>query len=152
TPKWPRSPSRGASKPCGRTRLCAAPRRDLQRQKPSNCCGNGNSVVAPELSQAPMTAEKSWRRALLPVTATLREAIRNLDDSALQIVLIVSDEDVLLGTLTDGDIRRGLLRGLDLGCPIDSLMMREPLVVPEGMPPRAVARLMQMNRIHQLPV
>jgi dTDP-glucose pyrophosphorylase len=104
------------------------------------------------LSQAPTTAEKSWRRALLPVTATLRAAIRNLDESALQIILVVSEDDVLLGTVTDGDIRRGLLRGLDLSCAIDSLMMREPLVVPEGMPPRAVAQLMQMNKIHQLPV
>jgi dTDP-glucose pyrophosphorylase len=89
---------------------------------------------------------------LLPATATLQEAIRNLDESALQIILVVSAEDVLLGTLTDGDIRRGLLRGLDMSCAIDSLMTREPLVVPEGIAQNTVAQLMQMNKIHQLPV
>jgi dTDP-glucose pyrophosphorylase len=89
---------------------------------------------------------------LLPATATLQEAIRNLDESALQIILVVSAEDVLLGTLTDGDIRRGLLRGLDMSCAIDSLMTREPLVVPEGIAHNTVAQLMQMNKIHQLPV
>jgi dTDP-glucose pyrophosphorylase len=102
--------------------------------------------------QVPTTAEKSWRRALLPATATLQEAIRNLDESALQIILVVSAEDVLLGTLTDGDIRRALLRGLDMSATVDSLMTREPLVVPEGIAPKAVAQLMQMNKIHQLPV
>jgi len=57
------------------------------------------------------TLEDTWRKALLPADATLQQAIRNLDDSALQIVLVVSPEGVLLGTITDGDIRRGLLRG-----------------------------------------
>ena len=97
-------------------------------------------------------SEQSWRKALLPATATLQQAIRNLNDSALQIILVVSDHDTLLGTLTDGDIRRGLLRGLDLNSPIDLLMTREPLVIPEGMPRSTVLKLMQTNRIHQLPV
>jgi NDP-sugar pyrophosphorylase family protein len=67
-------------------------------------------------------------------------------------VLVVGDGDVLVGALTDGDIRRGLLRGADLGTTIESLMTREPLVVPQGMPRPAVVQLMQTNRIHQLPV
>ncbi len=104
------------------------------------------------MPEAPATAEKRWRKALLPADATLTQAIRNLDESALQIILVVSADDVLLGTLTDGDIRRGLLRGLDMNCSIDGLMKREPLMVPEGVPANAVAQIMQMNKIHQLPV
>jgi dTDP-glucose pyrophosphorylase len=96
--------------------------------------------------------QKSWRKTLLPATATLRDAIHNLDASALQIILVVAEDDVLLGTLTDGDIRRGLLQGLDMNCAVDALMTREPLVVPEGVPTKVIAQLMQMNRIHQLPV
>jgi dTDP-glucose pyrophosphorylase len=88
----------------------------------------------------------------LPPSATLKEAIRNLDASALQIIMVVREDGVLLGTLTDGDIRRGLLRGLDMSTAIDSLMTREPLMVPEGIPQQVVAQLMQVNRIHQLPV
>jgi dTDP-glucose pyrophosphorylase len=107
------------------------------------------------VSQGPTTTDRSelsWRKALLPATATLQQAIRNLNDSTLQIILVVAEHDVLLGTLTDGDIRRGLLRGSDLNCAIDSLMKREPLVVPEGIPRTTVLRLMQTNKIHQLPV
>ncbi len=104
------------------------------------------------MPHASTNAERSWRKALLPPTATLQDAIHNLDESALQIILVVSADEVLLGTLTDGDIRRGLLRGLDMSCAIDSLMTREPLMVPEGIPAKAVMQLMQTNRIHQLPV
>jgi dTDP-glucose pyrophosphorylase len=93
-----------------------------------------------------------WRRALLPADATLQQAIRNLDDTGLQIALVVSGENVLLGTITDGDIRRGLLRGLDLGSRIEQIMYREPLVVPPTLGRDTVLQLMQANRFHQLPV
>lgn len=97
------------------------------------------------------TAE-GWRRALLPPMATLRQAIRNLDETALQIVLIVGSNGVLVGTVTDGDIRRGLLRGLDLGSPVSEIVHREPLVAPPQLARETVLQLMQANKVHQLPV
>ncbi len=93
-----------------------------------------------------------WRKTLLPVSATIQDAIRNLDESALQIVLVISPEGTLVGTVTDGDIRRGLLRGLDLKNPVDAIMYREPLVVPPLLDQEAVLQLMHANRIRQLPV
>ncbi len=95
---------------------------------------------------------EAWRKALIPATATLRQAIRNLDETALQIALVVSPEGVLLGTITDGDIRRGLLRGLDLDSVVEAIMYREPLVVPPTLGREIVLQLMQANRFHQLPI
>jgi dTDP-glucose pyrophosphorylase len=94
----------------------------------------------------------SWRRALLSPEATLQDSIRNLDQSGLQIVLVVSAGDILVGTVTDGDIRRGLLRGCDMKSPIGAITQREPLVVPPQLGREVVLHLMQANRIHQLPV
>jgi dTDP-glucose pyrophosphorylase len=108
----------------------------------------GNSVSDNDKA----VSAEPWRKAVLGPGATLRQAVRNLDESALQIVLVVSEDGALLGTLTDGDIRRGLLRGLDLNCVIDQLISREPLVVPEVIPRDTVLQLMQANKIHQLPV
>jgi len=99
----------------------------------------------------PMTVEP-WRKALLRADATFQQAIRSLDESALQIILVVSADGTLLGTLTDGDIRRGLLRGLDLGSTIDAIINREPLVAPPQLGRDIVLQLMQANKIHQLPV
>jgi dTDP-glucose pyrophosphorylase len=98
------------------------------------------------------TSETNWRRALLPAGSTIREAIRNLDQSHVQVVLVVSRDGLLLGTITDGDIRRGLLRGLDLGSGIDSVVHRNPFVVPSQMSHDMVLHLMQANKIRQLPV
>ena len=71
------------------------------------------SVVFPENS-----AER-WKNALIPADSSVADAIRNLDRSGLQIALVVSQDYGLLGTLTDGDIRRGLLRGLTMASSIE---------------------------------
>jgi dTDP-glucose pyrophosphorylase len=94
----------------------------------------------------------AWHRALLPATATVQDAIRNLDETALQIALVVSGDGTLIGTITDGDIRRALLRGLGLDSPLDSVTFREALVVPSQLPRETVLSLMQANEIHALPV
>jgi dTDP-glucose pyrophosphorylase len=100
----------------------------------------------------PENSIEPWRKALLTNGATMREAIRILDEAALQIVLVVSVDGVLLGTLTDGDIRRGLLSGLDMNNSISSIIRHEPLVVPPELDHDTVLQLMQANKIHQLPV
>jgi dTDP-glucose pyrophosphorylase len=97
-------------------------------------------------------ASDRWRCALMPAEITLQLAIRNLDETGLQIIMVISGDGTLIGTLTDGDIRRGLLRGLDLNSRIDSIIFREPLVVPLQVGRETVLQLMQANKIHQLPV
>jgi dTDP-glucose pyrophosphorylase len=95
---------------------------------------------------------ENWRKTLLPPDATLQEAIRNLDESSLQIVILVSNDGILAGTLTDGDIRRGLLAGLDLRSPITTIIYREPVVVPPQLDRHTVFQIMQANEIRALPV
>jgi dTDP-glucose pyrophosphorylase len=84
--------------------------------------------------------------------ATLQQAIRNLDETGLQVVLTIDTDGALSGTLTDGDIRRGLIRGLTLESSIETIIYRNPLVVPPEMGTDVVLHLMQANKIHQLPV
>lgn len=92
-----------------------------------------------------------WR-AVMPPDATIQQAIQNLDETSLQIVLVVDGEGVLVGTVTDGDIRRGLLRGLSLETRIESIAFRNSLVVPPELGRETVLQLMQANKIRQLPV
>lgn len=95
---------------------------------------------------------ENWRKTLLPLSSTLQEAIRNLNASSLQIALVVEPGDSLVGTLTDGDIRRGLLRDMSLDSPIETLVRREALVAPPQWSRKTVLQLMQANKIHHLPI
>ncbi len=94
----------------------------------------------------------SWKQAVLYPGSLLKDAIRNLNESALQVVLVSTEDGILVGTLTDGDIRRGLLRGVAIDGSIDELINHHPLVVPPQLGSEAVLNLMKANRIHQLPI
>ena len=48
----------------------------------------------------------------------VREAIKVIDEAVLQVALVVDTESRLIGTVTDGDIRRGILRGVNLDAPM----------------------------------
>lgn len=96
--------------------------------------------------------EERWRQAILPAHATIEQAIRNLDQVAIKIVLVVNEAGALEGTICDGDIRRGLLKGLDLNSPITSVIHRNALVVPPEMEREMVMQLMVANKIQQIPV
>lgn len=98
------------------------------------------------------TTEEIWRRAILPSSATVEQAIQNLNQVAIKIVLVVNANGELEGTISDGDIRRGLLKGLNLKSSIESVIHRNALVVPPQMGRDLVMRLMVANKIQQIPV
>lgn len=97
-------------------------------------------------------AESIWREAVLSPSASIKQAITTLNETGLQIILVLDAHDTLLGTLTDGDIRRGLLKGLTLDDAIESAMRSNSLVVPPEMGRDMVLQLMKANRLRQLPV
>lgn len=99
-----------------------------------------------------MISEKSTNRALMSHLGSIEDAIKILIDSSLGIVLIVDSDLKLLGTVTDGDIRRGLLRGLTLSSPISEVINLKPIVVPKTFTREAVKKVMSANRIFQIPV
>lgn len=94
----------------------------------------------------------AWRKVLLEKSVSLQRAIRSLEESGMQIVVVVDEGCVLVGTVTDGDIRRGLLRGMDLDSCIDSIVNHDALVIPPQMGREMALQLMQANVIHALPV
>ena len=96
--------------------------------------------------------KRDWKKALLAESATVKQAIENINESALQIAMVVADDGFLTGTITDGDIRRGLLRGLDMSSSVDKVVHRNPMVVPPEMNREMVLHLMRVNKITRIPV
>jgi dTDP-glucose pyrophosphorylase len=98
------------------------------------------------------SSEAFWQKAILPVESTLQQVIQSLDASGVRIVLVVNKAGELEGTLSDGDIRRGLLKGLDLNSSITRILLHNPLVVPPELERELVMQLMIANKIQQIPV
>ena len=96
--------------------------------------------------------QKDLKVCTLNINSTVKDVITNLNKSSMQIAIINSQSGNLLGVITDGDIRRGLLRGLDLNSKISSLIKKNPMVVEKNTSPKTVEYLMKTKVLLHLPV
>ncbi|WP_428623814.1 nucleotidyltransferase family protein [Sedimenticola sp.] len=93
-----------------------------------------------------------WKKSLVGADASLRNAIQAINDAATQIALIVDDQMRLLGTLSDGDVRRALLGGATLETPVNTIMHKNPTVARISDDRAARLEIMHRKVIHQLPI
>lgn len=85
-------------------------------------------------------------------SATLLQTIEAINRGAKQISLVVDADGKLLGTVTDGDIRRGLLRGLGVEAPVTQVMNTKPHTATIDDNGRDVMTREIPHMIHQVPV
>lgn len=95
---------------------------------------------------------KEWEHILIAPESSLRDALRGIDEGGVQIVLVVDPERKLLGTLSDGDVRRGLLSGATLDTRVSEIMHLGPTVARDTDPRPAIFAKMRRLGLHQLPV
>jgi len=76
---------------------------------------------------------RHYKEHLIPTGTTIREALKVLDKLAKDAISFVVDEkDTLLGSLTDGDVRRGLIKGAELEQPVDDIIQSHPRSLRKG--------------------
>jgi nucleotide sugar dehydrogenase len=73
-------------------------------------------------------------------SVTIRSAMDVISNAVMVgaptgIVLVVDDDERLLGIMTDGDVRRGLLRGASLDDTVESIMVRDPVTLSSSLTP-----------------
>lgn len=95
---------------------------------------------------------KKWQKTLVNQNHTLLETMKIIDDSSLQFAVVVDEEQHLLGTVTDGDIRRGILRGEGLDVKITSIMNPNPITAKGGQRYHKYKQLMKSKMLKQLPI
>ncbi len=95
---------------------------------------------------------KSWRKAVVGPQATVGQAIAAIESGSIQIALVLDERNRLLGVVTDGDVRRGLLRGTPLTGPATDIMNRAPVSASSTMPREDRLHLMRQKSIKQLPL
>lgn len=85
-------------------------------------------------------------------SCTLRDALLRLDTTARGLLMVLSEEGQLVRTLTDGDLRRARLSGLDDATLVRELPTQPPQVVHEDAAASAVLELMDRHQIDHIPV
>jgi dTDP-glucose pyrophosphorylase/CBS domain-containing protein len=95
----------------------------------------------------------------LPLKATARQAIQSLNTSRKGIVLVVEEKNRLLGTITDGDIRRTLLDKLSLDLTLEEILARKkdiansvPVIANLWDGAEKCLQLMRQYQVQQIPL
>jgi len=88
----------------------------------------------------------------LGLGASLRAVLEAMTQSGKQIVLVVDADRRLAGVVTDGDIRRAMLRGASLDAKVDEVVNRTPLVGPAGLSGPEALQIMRSRSVRHLPL
>ena len=94
----------------------------------------------------------NWKLGILKDNCKVRDVIKNLNLTALRICIIVNKKNFFLGTITDGDIRRGFLKGLKISDKINTIIQRNSIISQHPISKQRAAQIMKDNQILHLPV
>ena len=94
----------------------------------------------------------NWKKILVSPLSSIQEVLKVIDNEALQLALVVDIENLLLGTVTDGDIRRALINGVPLSHPISEIMFTTPTIVDCGTSNEQILELMNVKQLNSIPI
>jgi len=93
-----------------------------------------------------------WEKIVLNQDSTMKEAIKVLNDESLRIVLVVDHVNRLIGTITDGDIRRALLSHHAMDVKLSDFMCTEPTVAKTTESREKILQKMNLLDLLQIPI
>lgn len=94
----------------------------------------------------------NWEKILLSPERPIRDVLKIIDEQASRIALIVDGSNRLLGTVTDGDIRRGLLKNISMDSSVDNIMNVNPITCSPDSSLRTMNKIMAEHKILSLPL
>lgn len=95
---------------------------------------------------------KEYRNIKVESITSIRQTIQLIDASARQIALVVDELGRLAGTVTDGDIRRGILKGIGLDEPVSLIMNTSPNTCRNDDDREAMLTRMKITGLHHMPI
>ncbi len=95
--------------------------------------------------------KEQLQKTMVSCTGTLRDAMMAIERGASEIALVVNDKESMVGTLTDGDVRRALLSGAALDSPLEPWQQKKFKYVRQGAGRAEVMDLMKALTISQVP-
>ncbi len=101
-----------------------------------------------------MNKEKSkdWRNVIVIENESIKKAITVINDSGMRIAIVLNAEMKFVGIITDGDIRRGILMGVDLSDSVINIVQKDCITLPPNVDREKVKSLMNSNSIFQIPI
>lgn len=84
--------------------------------------------------------------------ASIKQALKVIDKGAIKVAVVLSDDGLLLGMLSDGDIRRALLKSMSLDDSVNTIINRDPVVANINDTKERILELANEKKLHQIPI
>ncbi len=99
-----------------------------------------------------ITMSHNWKNVLITPSSTILEALDVINKEALRVALVVDPDCHLVGVVTDGDVRRGLLNGLSLHDTVIKIMNASPTTAEASLQREELISLMESKCILSIPL
>lgn len=100
----------------------------------------------------PSLAEDRIETVLISPNASIGDAVARLDAAGTGALLLTRGGHVLVGLLTDGDVRRAILQGKSMRAACETVASLKPVIARATISPGEALQLMNQHDIHHLPV
>lgn len=93
-----------------------------------------------------------WKKNALLQTKTIHDAIKIIDSNPIKIALIINNNNRLVGTVTDGDVRRGILKGVSIQEAVKKIMNACPTFIKKNEISESLLEAIKRKNINYIPV
>ena len=109
-------------------------------------------MTEPEMNDSRIQVQGRLELVIISPRLLISEALSILDRAGMGVLLLCEGDRKFVGILTDGDIRRAIIRGVSLEQPCMAIASLEPVVAPVNISPALALHLMDHNQVNHLPV
>lgn len=93
-----------------------------------------------------------WKKVLVNSSTSIKDSLEKINSETLRICIVVNSRNELLGVVTDGDVRRGLLKGVLLEQPVKDIMNPNPITASEGTDKDELIEIMNSKNLLSIPI
>ena len=94
----------------------------------------------------------NWKKILVSPNDTLRSVLKTIDQEALKLAIVVDESNYLLGTVSDGDLRRAILNNTSLDELVSTIMHRNPTTADFGTSRKSLLELIENKELLAIPI
>lgn len=96
--------------------------------------------------------EERYKKVIVKKDISIKNALKQMNESAMQVLIVVDENEKIVGIVTDGDVRRGILNQVDFLGPVESITHKDPITLPYPANKSEALRLMKEYSLKHIPV
>lgn len=83
---------------------------------------------------------------------SIQKALEVIDKGAIRLAVVIDEEKKVIGTISDGDIRRALLKNISLSQSIENIYFKNPVIALQSETKEQIIQKAIQKRVYQIPI